>query len=128
MTLRPTELEKLTQVYPPGKQQMPDCDSALANLLLLSTRKTVDIDYIMIYNSSLLTEIKVTFPFALKCASDLETQSPGTLRCFFLLQKFAPAQDKDESVLITEALNQKHNNSNGYKNKERRAAATTQGG
>ena len=76
----------------------------------------MDIDSVMIYNSSLLTERKVPFPFVLKFSSNLKTQSSGTLRYFLLLEKFALAQDKDESSLVTAALNQKHNNSNGYKN------------
>lgn len=44
------------------------------------------------------------------------------------MKKFGPAQNKDESFLVTAALNQKHNNSNRYKNNKMRAADTTQGG
>lgn len=90
---------------------------------LFITGRMVDIDPFMIYNSSLLTARKVHFPFALKSSSNLKTKSPGTLRYFLLLKKFAPAQDKDEFFLVTAALNQKHNNSNRYKNKEMRACS-----
>lgn len=44
------------------------------------------------------------------------------------MKKFGPAQNKDESFLVTAALNQKHNNSNRYKNNKMRATDTTQGG
>ena len=107
----------------PGKWQMRDCDSTLAKPLLFITGMMVNIDSVMIYNSSLLTARKVHFPFALNFSSNLKTQSPGTSGYFLLLKKFAPAQDKDEFFLVTAALNQKHNNSNRYKNKEMRAGS-----
>lgn len=42
-----------------------------------------------------------------------------------LLRKFGPAQEQNESFLVNEALNWKHNKTRGYKNDDTRATATT---
>lgn len=113
------ELKILAQVYPPGKWQMRDCDSAQA------LHHWQDGGYWSLYDLQQFITYCKKGPLSLciKIFIEFENQSPGTLRYFLLWKKFAPAQDKDEFFLVTAALNQKHNNSNRYKNKEMRACS-----